>query len=314
MPSDTEEIQKRLEAEKVYDLTRMISRCNGMTAAWVVSRAYSHVHDHNLLPLLWLSPALDRPRSVTRVLVLDCGNQWRITIILVGFKVATQSEDKFKKMKDVYGKLREEHIQLLRTDSEKKKQLTQLNEKLEQVSLLHYSHTFHSLHVMSSISSSSSSFPPHPFPFLLILFSTTPSMHAFLHTLLYLSPPPSSFPLLHLFASYRSPVHPPILYLSSNPLFILQSSIHPLFFLHRRRKPGTSWRSECCGLKLITWSWRRSCRRQTSVESKLSKRTSRMPSRKEILWKRNWKRFEENSCVGDGDVVWYFDQKYKYQK
>ena len=193
-------------------------------AAWVVSRAYSHVHDHNLLPLLWLSPALDRPRSVTRVLVLDCGNQWRITIILVGFKVATQSEDKFKKMKDVYGKLREEHIQLLRTDSEKKKQLTQLNEKLEQVSLLHYSHTFHSLHVMSSISSSSSSFPPHPFPFLLILFSTTPSMHAFLHTLLYLSPPPSSFPLLHLFASYRSPVHPPILYLSSNPLFIHSSS------------------------------------------------------------------------------------------
>ena len=37
-------------------------------------------------------------------------------------------------MKDVYGKLREEHIQLLRTDSDKKKQLTQMNEKLEQVS------------------------------------------------------------------------------------------------------------------------------------------------------------------------------------
>ena len=38
-------------------------------------------------------------------------------------------------MKDVYGKLREEHIQLLRSDSEKKKQISSVNEKLEQVRL-----------------------------------------------------------------------------------------------------------------------------------------------------------------------------------
>jgi len=32
-------------------------------------------------------------------------------------EIAKNNEDKFKKMKDIYGKLREEHVQLLRTVS-----------------------------------------------------------------------------------------------------------------------------------------------------------------------------------------------------
>jgi hypothetical protein len=53
---------------------------------------------------------------------------------ILSYQLASQSEDKFKKMKDVYGKLREEHIQLLRSESEKKKSISTLNEKIEQVS------------------------------------------------------------------------------------------------------------------------------------------------------------------------------------
>ena len=76
--------------------------------------------------------------------------RWYLEMSAVTFQVATQSEDKFKKMKDVYGKLREEHIQLLRSDSEKKKQISSINEKLEQVrcmvcfTAIHY--FLHNLH------------------------------------------------------------------------------------------------------------------------------------------------------------------------
>ena len=44
-------------------------------------------------------------------------------IFIVSTEVAKSNEDKFKKMKDIYGKLREEHVGLIRREADVKKQL-----------------------------------------------------------------------------------------------------------------------------------------------------------------------------------------------